>query len=60
MKKVYIEPEASVVKMGTFLQGGEVIIEGSERDDFTNKDNTFDSEEDGDTGSPIWDTSTGE
>ena len=60
MKKVYIEPEASVVKMGTFLQGGEVIIEGSERDDFTNKNNTFDSEEGGATGSPIWDTETGE
>ena len=58
MKKVYIEPEISVVFTGRFLD--EVITESDPTDDFTNKNNTFDSEEGGATGSAIWDTSTGE
>lgn len=61
MKKVYIEPEVSVVEIGKFLQGEEVIHESGPTDDFTNKNSSFDSEEEGDTNlSPIWDTSTGE
>jgi len=61
MKKVYIEPEASVVEIGKFLQGDEVIHESAPTDDFTNKNSSFESEEEEEnSGSGIWDTSMGE
>ena len=61
MKKEYIEPEVSVVEIGKFLQGEEVIHESAPTDDFTNKNSSFDSEEEEkNPGSAIWDTSTGE
>ena len=60
MKKVYIEPEASVVEIGKFLQGDEVIHESAPTDDFTNKNSSFESEEEENSGSGIWDTSMGE
>ena len=60
MKKVYIEPEASAVEIGKFLQGDEVIHESAPTDDFTNKNSSFESEEEENSGSGIWDTSMGE
>ena len=60
MKKVYIEPAASVVEIGKFLQGDEVIHESAPTDDFTNKNSSFESEEEENSGSGIWDTSMGE
>ena len=60
MKKVYIEPEASVVEIGKFLHGDEVIHESAPTDDFTNKNSSFESEEEENSGSGIWDTSMGE
>ena len=60
MKKVYIEPEVSVVEIGKFLQGDEVIHESGPTDDFTNKNSSFESEEEENSGSGIWDTSMGE
>ena len=60
MKKVYIEPEVSVVEIGKFLQGDEVIHESAPTDDFTNKNSSFESEEEENSGSGIWDTSMGE
>ncbi len=61
MKKNYAVPETVIVKLGTIMQGGSVGP-GPDASTFdTNNQNLeFEEEDNDETNSSIWDTSTGE
>ena len=61
MKKSYAVPETVIVKLGTIMQGGSVGP-GPDASTFdTNNQNLeFEEEDNDETNSSIWDTSTGE